>query len=60
MDPYARIGFSAYCAFKRSAFGITYRVSAPGTTIGVGNLIDFSIEAEFTSPPLAAQESQPH
>lgn len=54
MDPQARVGFSAHGSFKRSDFGITYGVPAPGTTMGVGDLVDFSIEAEFTGPPLAA------
>jgi polyisoprenoid-binding protein YceI len=53
MDPQARVGFSAHGSFKRSNFGIAYGVPAPGTTMGVGDLIDFSIEAEFTGPPLA-------
>jgi polyisoprenoid-binding protein YceI len=60
MDPQARIGFSAHGSFKRSDFGITYGVPAPGTTMGVGDLIDFSIEAEFIGPPLATQEGQSH
>ena len=60
MDPQARIGFSAHGSFKRSDFGITYGVPAPGTTIGVGDLIDFSIEAEFTGPPLATPAAQTH
>jgi polyisoprenoid-binding protein YceI len=60
MDPNARIGFSAHGSFKRSDFGISYGVPAPGTTIGVGDLIDFSIEAEFTGPPLAAPAAQTH
>lgn len=54
MDPQARVGFSAHGSFKRSDFGITYGVPAPGTTMGVGDLVDFSIEAEFTGPPLVA------
>lgn len=54
MDPHARIGFSAHGAFKRSDFGMGYGVPAPGTTMGVGDLIDVSIEAEFSGPPLAA------
>ena len=60
MDPQARIGFSAHGSFNRSDFGIAYGVPAPGTTMGVGDLIDFSIEAEFTGPPLATQEDQSH
>jgi polyisoprenoid-binding protein YceI len=53
-DPHARVGFSAHGAFKRSDFGIAFGIPAPGTTIGVGDTIDFSIEAEFTGPPLPA------
>ena len=60
MDPQARIGFSAHGSLKRSDFGITYGVPAPGTTMGVGDLIDFSIEAEFTGPPLAVAPAATH
>ncbi len=60
MDPQARVGFSAHGSFKRSDFGITFGVPAPGTTVGVGDLIDFSIEAEFTGPPLATPGAQTH
>ena len=60
MDPHARVGFSAHGSFKRSDFGITFGIPAPGTTMGVGDLIDFSIEAEFTGPPLAGAVSEPH
>lgn len=54
MDPHARAGFSAHGSFKRSDFGMTYGLPAPGTTMGVGDLIDFSIEAEFSGPPLVS------
>jgi polyisoprenoid-binding protein YceI len=60
LDPQARVGFSAHGSFKRSDFGIAYGVPAPGTTVGVGDSIDFSIEAEFTGPPLAAPAAQTH
>ncbi len=60
MDPQARVGFSAHGSFKRSDFGIAYGVPAPGTTMGVGDLIDFSIEAEFTGPPLVTPAAQTH
>jgi polyisoprenoid-binding protein YceI len=60
MDPQARVGFSAHGAFKRSDFGMGYGVPAPGTTVGVGDLIDVSIEAEFTGPPLVASGGQSH
>jgi polyisoprenoid-binding protein YceI len=59
-DPHARVGFSAHGSFKRSDFGITFGVPAPGTTMGVGDLIDFSIEAEFTGPPLATPPGESH
>lgn len=52
MDPHARAGFSAHGAFKRSDFGISMGVPAPGTSMGVGDLIDVAIEIEFSGPPL--------
>jgi len=58
MDPQARIGFSAHGSFKRSDFGMAFGIPAPGTTMGVGDVIDFSIEAEFSGPALAAAGSQ--
>ncbi len=54
MDPHARIGFSATGAFNRSDFGIAFGVPAPGTTMGVGDVVSLAIEAEFSGPPLAA------
>jgi polyisoprenoid-binding protein YceI len=60
MDPHARVGFSAHGAFKRSDFGMSYGVPAAGTTMGVGDLIDFSIEAEFTGPSLATPAGESH
>jgi polyisoprenoid-binding protein YceI len=50
MDPHARIGFSAHGSFKRSDFGLTFGIPAPGTTMGVGDKIDVVIETEFTGP----------
>jgi len=54
MDPHARVGFSAKGAFKRSDFGIAYGIPAPGTTMGVSDEVQVTIEAEFSGPPLAA------
>jgi polyisoprenoid-binding protein YceI len=54
MDPQARVGFSAQGSFKRSDFGIAFGIPAPGSTIGVGDRVDFAIEAEFQGPPLTA------
>lgn len=60
MDPNARVGFSAHGSLKRSDFGMTFGVPAPGTTIGVGDLVEFSIEAEFTGPALPAPAAGAH
>lgn len=60
MDPHARIGFSAHGSFKRSDFGMGFGVPAPGTTMGVGDLIDVTIEAEFIGPPLAEAAGKSH
>ncbi len=46
----SRIGFSAHGSLMRSAFGMGFGVPAPGTTMGVGDDVDFTIEAEFTRP----------
>jgi polyisoprenoid-binding protein YceI len=60
MDPQARVGFSAHGSFKRSDFGISFGVPAPGSTVGVGDMIDFSIEAEFKGPPLTVPAAAAH
>lgn len=60
MDPHARVGFSAHGSIKRSDFGIVFGIPAPGTTVGVGDSIDVSIEAEFTGPPLVAAPAGAH
>ena len=53
MDPGGRIGFSAQGAFKRSDFGISYGIPAPGTNLGVGDDVEVIVETEFqmASPP---------
>ncbi|WP_233840379.1 YceI family protein [Dyella sp. 2HG41-7] len=60
MDPNARIGFSAHGAFKRSDFGMAFGVPKPGTTMGVGDKIDVTIEAEFIGPALANAAGSSH
>ena len=50
MDPHARIGFSAHGTLKRSEFGIAYGIPPPGSTMGVGDTVEFIIEAEFSGP----------
>jgi polyisoprenoid-binding protein YceI len=52
MDPHARIGFSARGELRRSDFGLTYGIPAPGTTMGVSDAVEIIIEAEFSGPPL--------
>jgi polyisoprenoid-binding protein YceI len=55
----ARVGFSAHGQIRRSDFGITFGLPAPGSEIGVGDEIDVAIEAEFTQPgPKAAAKSK--
>lgn len=54
MDPHARIGFSAHGSLKRSQFGIAYGIPAPGTTMGVSDDVDITIEAEFSGPAWTA------
>ncbi len=46
----SRIGFSAHGTLKRSEFGMTMGIPAPGTTFGVSDEVDLIIEAEFTKP----------
>jgi len=47
----ARIGFSAKGVLKRSAFGISTGIPAPGTTMGVSDDVDIAIETEFSYKP---------
>ena len=49
----ARIGFSAHGSLKRSAFGISQGVPAPGSNFGVGDDVEIIIETEFNSKPAA-------
>ncbi len=46
----SRIGFSAEGILQRSAFGLDFGLPPPGSTIGVGDRVEFFIEAEFTRP----------
>jgi polyisoprenoid-binding protein YceI len=50
-DPHARIGFSAHGTLKRSEFGMSYGIPAPGSNLGVGDDVEVIIEAEFSGPP---------
>ena len=53
MDPHARIGVSARGKFKRSDFGVSIGIPAPGSNLGVGDEVEMVFESEFTGPPLA-------
>lgn len=46
----ARIGFSAEGALFRSDFGMPFGLPAPGTMMGVGDLVSFQIETELLNP----------
>ncbi|HEY2658927.1 MAG TPA: YceI family protein [Caulobacteraceae bacterium] len=46
----SRIGFSAHGALKRSDYGMSFGIPAPGTNFGVGDEVEVIIEAEFTRP----------
>jgi polyisoprenoid-binding protein YceI len=59
MDPHARIGFSAHGTLKRSDFGIAFGIPQPGSTMGVGDPVEFSIEAEFSGPAWAGAGNTP-
>jgi polyisoprenoid-binding protein YceI len=49
----ARIGFSAHGVLKRSAFGISSGIPAPGSNMGVSDDVDVAIETEFSSKQVA-------
>jgi polyisoprenoid-binding protein YceI len=55
LDPNARIGFSAKGTLRRSLFGMGYGIPAPGTTMGVSDEVDFTIETEMTGPALKSE-----
>jgi len=59
MDPHARIGFSAHGTLKRSDFGIAFGIPQPGSTMGVSDAVEFSIEAEFSGPAWAGAGNPP-
>ena len=57
MDPHARVGFSAHGVLKRSAFGVALGIPQPGSSMGVGDDVDFAVEAEFSGPAWVAPAS---
>jgi polyisoprenoid-binding protein YceI len=57
LDPHARIGFSAHGKFKRSDFGVSIGIPAPGSVMGVGDEVEVVIESEFLGPPFKAPKN---
>jgi len=57
MDPHARIGFSATGKFKRSDFGVTVGIPAPGTIMGVSDEVEIVLETELSGPALAVAKN---
>ena len=55
-DPQARIGFSATAEFDRSDFGLTNGIPPEGSSFGVADRVQVSIEAELLGPPLETAE----
>ena len=49
-EPHARVGFSAQGKFKRSDFGVSYGIPAPGSIMGVSDEVQVTLESEFTGP----------
>jgi polyisoprenoid-binding protein YceI len=49
-EPFARAGFSAKGALKRSDFGMLFGIPQPGTETGVSDEVAFDIETEFRGP----------
>lgn len=50
MDPRARAGLSVRGTFKRSDFGITIGIPAPGSNLGVSDEVEVIIETELNGP----------
>lgn len=52
LDPNARAGFSARGMLQRSDFNMAIGIPEKGSSLGVGDSVEFAIETEFTGPPL--------
>ena len=53
IEPHPRIGFTATGTLNRSDFGMSNGVPPEGTTFGVGDAVNFTIQAEFIGSPPA-------
>lgn len=58
-DPNARVGFSATGALQRTTFGVSEGVPPPGSTMGVSDAVEITIETEFNGPPLKGAAPPP-
>lgn len=59
MDPNARIGFSATGSLKRSQFDMATGIPQPGSNMGVGDEVRFSIETEMSGPAMSQGAAAP-
>jgi polyisoprenoid-binding protein YceI len=51
LDKNARIGFSARGTLKRSEYGLSFGIPAPGVNFGVADEVEVIVETEFNGPP---------
>jgi polyisoprenoid-binding protein YceI len=51
-DPHARIGFSAKGSLKRSDYGVSFGIPAPGSNMGVGDNVEITLETEMSGPEM--------
>ncbi|MEX6632740.1 YceI family protein [Hyphococcus lacteus] len=58
-DPNARIGFIAEGSLSRSDYGLVFGLPPEGSTMGVGDLVTFRIDGEFTGPPTEESDQNP-
>ncbi|MFN3523991.1 MAG: YceI family protein [Phenylobacterium sp.] len=55
----SRIGFSGRGTLNRSDFGVAYGIPPEGSTMGVGDLVEYQIEVEFVRPTDAPAAAAP-
>jgi polyisoprenoid-binding protein YceI len=51
----ARVGFSAHGSLRRSEFGVSFGIPAPGTQLGVSDEVAVTLETEFNGPAFVAK-----
>lgn len=50
-EPAARLGFSGTMTIRRSNFGVSAGLPRPGTELGVGDVVEVTIETEWMGTP---------